>query len=126
MTRVVGMRSLISCMTRNIPYKIVLFIRNIILFFMYVISCAFRRGIAHVGNSILLLPISSSWSREVLLKRFPLEGHYKDLSEACPCCQASESTACPPIGKEERDEGATIKDSRCRVIRFFRLDRISQ
>ena len=29
-TRVVGMRSLISCMTRNIPYRIALFIWNVI------------------------------------------------------------------------------------------------
>ena len=29
-TRVIGMRSLISCMTRNIPYRIVLFIWNVI------------------------------------------------------------------------------------------------
>ena len=29
-TRVVGMRSLISCMTRNIPYRIALFIWNMI------------------------------------------------------------------------------------------------
>ena len=29
-TQVVGMRSLISCMTRNIPYRIALFIWNVI------------------------------------------------------------------------------------------------
>ena len=29
-TRVVGMRGLISCMTRNIPYRITLFIWNVI------------------------------------------------------------------------------------------------
>ena len=29
-TRVVGIRSLISCMTQNIPYKITIFIRNMI------------------------------------------------------------------------------------------------
>ena len=29
-TRVVGIRSLISCMTRNIPYRIALFIWNVI------------------------------------------------------------------------------------------------
>ena len=29
-TRVVGMRSLISCMTRNVPYRIALFIWNMI------------------------------------------------------------------------------------------------
>ena len=29
-TRVVGKRSLISCMTRNVPYRIVLFIWNVI------------------------------------------------------------------------------------------------
>ena len=29
-TRVVGMRSLISCITRNIPYRIALFIWNVI------------------------------------------------------------------------------------------------
>ena len=49
-TRVVGMRSLISCMTRNIPYKIALFIWNMISCFMYVIACAFRRGVALVGK----------------------------------------------------------------------------
>ena len=125
MTRVVGMRSLISCMTRNIPYKIVLFIWNIILFFMYVIACAFRRGIAFCSYRSPRVGPEKFFSND-FHSGGPNEGHYKDLSDACPCCQASESTSCPPIGKEERDEGATIKDSRCRVIRFFRLDRISQ
>ena len=32
-TRVVGMRNLISCMTRNIPYRIALFIWNVIEYF---------------------------------------------------------------------------------------------
>ena len=49
-TRVVGMRSLISCMTRNIPYKISLFIWNMILCFMCVIACAFRQGVALIGK----------------------------------------------------------------------------
>ena len=45
-TRVMGMGSLISCMTRNIPYRIVLFMWNMIGCFMYAITCAFS-----VGNS---------------------------------------------------------------------------
>ena len=49
-TRVVGMRSLISCMTRNIPYRFALFIWNMICCFMYGIACAFRRGVALVGE----------------------------------------------------------------------------
>ena len=49
-TRDMGMRSLISCMTRNIPYRIVLFIWNMVLCFMYVIACVFRQGVALVGK----------------------------------------------------------------------------
>ena len=49
-TQVVGMRSLISCMTRNIPYRIALFIWKYDLIFLYAIVCAFRRRIALVGK----------------------------------------------------------------------------
>ena len=43
--RVVGMRSLISCMTRNIPYRIALFIWNVIGTHVH-----FRWGVALVGE----------------------------------------------------------------------------
>ena len=39
-TQVEGMRGLISCMTCNIPYRIALFMWNMIGCFMYVIACA--------------------------------------------------------------------------------------
>ena len=38
-TRVIGKGSLISCMTYNIPYRIVLFMWNMIGCFMYAITC---------------------------------------------------------------------------------------
>ena len=60
-TRVVGMRSLISCMTRNIPYRIALFIWNMIWCFMYAISCAFRRGVALVEKIFYWALLTSSW-----------------------------------------------------------------
>ena len=60
-TWVVGMRSLISCMTRNIPYRIALFIWNMIRCFMYPIACAFRRGVALVGEIFYRALLTPSW-----------------------------------------------------------------
>ena len=60
-TRVAGMRSLISCMTLNIPYRITLFIWNMVRCFMYVISCAFRRGVAIVGEFFYWALLTPLW-----------------------------------------------------------------
>ena len=60
-TRVVGMRRLISCMTHNISYRIVLFIWNMTGCFMYAIACAFRRGVALVGEFFYWALLTSSW-----------------------------------------------------------------
>ena len=60
-TRVVGLRSLISCMTRNIPYRIALFMWNMIGCFMYVIAFAFRWGVAFIGKLLYWALVTPSW-----------------------------------------------------------------
>ena len=49
-TWVVGMRSLISCMTRNIPYRIALFIWNMIDVLCMPLHVHFRWRVALVGK----------------------------------------------------------------------------
>ena len=44
------MRNLISCMTHNIIYRIVLFIWNVIGRFHGCLTCAFRWGVSFVGE----------------------------------------------------------------------------
>ena len=56
-----GVRRLISCMTHNISYRIVLFIWNMTECFMYVIACAFRLRVALVGEFFYWALIIQSW-----------------------------------------------------------------
>ena len=59
-TRVVGMRSLISCMTRNISYRIAFFEWNVVRY-MYVIACTFRWRVALVGEIFYWALLTLSW-----------------------------------------------------------------
>ena len=55
-----GMRSLISCMTRNIPYRIAFSELNVVRY-MYVIACAFRREVALIGEFFYWALLTPLW-----------------------------------------------------------------